>query len=187
MSEEPPRQGSFEVFGEVEPECQDAIDFVEQVLRAKLDDQQMAMLRMYKIRFFKSDEDHGAHVDFEHKEIACNRDDAAMSLQESEDFLVGKGIIEPGDTTTLLRSIKDNPWSTLVSELVHEYGHVLDKNSGGAAYRRLDPSLSPTKYGSKESHEAFADAFRIWIFDGKLNDEAKKAVEDVVYRRGKIE
>lgn len=174
MSEEPLKQGFIEVIGLVDSECQTAIDYASNALRAKVTPLQMELLQQFKIRFFRSEEKRGSHVDFKKKEIACNRDDAVMSLQQSENYLVEQGVIEPGDTTNLLPDIKDQPWSTLTSELVHECGHVLDMSSGGNAYHRLAPEFSPTKYGSREPHEAFAEAFRFWIFDGELADEAKK-------------
>ena len=143
----------------------------------------MELLKQFRIRFFKSDEKRGSHVDFENKEIVCNSDDAMMSLQQSEDYLVEQGIIESGDTINLLPDIKDQPWSTLTSELVHESGHILDKLSGGDSYSRLDPKFSPTKYGSEEPHEAFAEAFRFYVFGAadRLSPEALKAVEDTIH------
>lgn len=180
MSEEPLKQSSFEILGPADPECQVAVDAAADALKTKLSPLQVELLQRFKIRFFKSEEEHGSHVDFENTEIVCNRDDVMMSLQQSEDYLVEQGVIEPGDTTSLLPDAKDRPWSTLTSELVHEYGHVIDKLSGGPAYSRLDPKFSPTKYGSKEPHETFAEAFRFYILDGELSPEARQAVENTI-------
>lgn len=160
-------------------DCEWAIDFAMNALQHKIGDK-MPLVYGFNLRLVEPADFHGAHVDFDRKEIVANRKDEAMSLSDSEAHLVKQGIVQPGESVSLLPEIADRPWSTLAKELVHESGHILDKLLPGAAYNRLDPSLSPTIYGSKEPHEAFAEAFTYYVFGADITPGAKKVIEETI-------
>lgn len=162
-----------------DPECQWALDYVFKALKTKVPNK-LPLIQKFKLRFEKTTKIRGAQVLFDRKEIVANQADEAMSLRESEAYLVKQGMILPGQSTSLLPGMIDRPWSTLVKELVHECGHIVDKLSPGPAYKRLDPKLSPTHYGNKAPHEAFAEAFTYYVFGKPIAPEAQRVVEEVL-------
>jgi hypothetical protein len=102
-----------------------------------------------------------------------------MSLLDAENFLISLEILSPGDWT---KAYKDNtkPWSSLIYTLIHEFGHIVDGNAEGDAYHRIDAKWSPTKYGSKNESETFAEVFTYWILGVTLDKNLEKIIQDVV-------
>lgn len=122
----------------------------------------------------------GGEARAEEDRILFDYEKMKLSLQESEDFLVAEGWIEPGDRTRLLPDIKDKPWSSLVYDLVHELAHVIDGKVPGDKYERLDPKLAPTKYGKRNAREAFAEAFTYWVFGQPVDPEAEEVIKGTI-------
>lgn len=124
----------------------------------------------------------GGEARAEEDRILFDYEKMKLSLQESEDTLVAEGWIEAGERTKVLPNIKDKPWSSLVYDLVHELGHIIDGKAPGKVYKRLDPQAAPTKYGGRNGREAFAEAFTYWVFEQPISVEAEQAVKDVLHR-----
>lgn len=116
----------------------------------------------------------------EDKKIILDAAKNALSLQTAEDYLVEGGYLNKGDWTNALPSSKDQKWSCLTYQLIHEFGHLIDGLSIGKPYKRLDSEFSPTKYGKTSSSESFAEAFAYWIFDLETSPEAKLAVIEIL-------
>lgn len=112
------------------------------------------------------------HILFDYKKMR-------LSLQASEDIMVADGWVEPGERTKVLPNIKDKPWSSLVYDLVHELGHIVDGKAPGNKYERIDPKIAPTKYGKRNSREAFAETFTYWVFRQLVNPEAESVIKEV--------
>lgn len=108
--------------------------------------------------------------------ILLNSDKVRLSLQESEDFLVGEGYFKPGERTQVFPDIKDDPWSTLVYELIHETGHFFDED--------MPLGLSPTQYPqAKEEktkepagHEVFCESYVYWVTGVSMDAQAESIV-----------
>lgn len=122
----------------------------------------------------------GGLTNAEEKKIFLDADKNRLSLEEAEDILVATGYLHEGDWRSALPTIKNEAWSCLVYQLVHEFGHLVDGLCGGQTYKRLSVATSPTKYGQLNEAEAFAEAFAYWIFDLKMSSRAKQVVELVL-------
>jgi hypothetical protein len=121
----------------------------------------------------------GAQTIAEDKKIILDAEKNSKSLDDAEKLLVNAKILNKGDWTKALPHAKHEPWSCLSYQLVHEFGHLLDGLNVGSKYNRLNASLSPTKYGSVNSSEAFAEAFAYWIFDLPLEVKAKEVIDKI--------
>lgn len=146
-------------------ECREMVDFALGVLEDKLGDQLKDKLAHVTVKIGPGLVDGGGEAKAEEGLILLDSDKMVLSLQQSEDFLVQAGYYEPTERTRTLPDRKDRPWSTLAYELVHEFGHMVDFHLPGEPYHRVSADLSPTKYGKKQPHEAFAEIFTYWVFD----------------------
>ena len=128
----------------------------------------------------------GGFTNAENKQITLDAGKNALSLQEAENLLIEAGYLRPGDWTKALPLSKDQKWSCLTYQFVHEFGHLIDGLSDGEAYNRLSVQASPTKYGITSASESFAEAFAYWIFDLDILSEAKLSVFKVLFDKQHI-
>lgn len=151
--------------------CRGMVDFALGKLETKLDSETLDKLAGVTVKIGPRLTEGGGEAKADENIILLNSDKVKMTLQESENFLVQEGYFEPGERTRTLPDIKDQPWSTLVYELVHEFGHII----GG----EIPTALSPTKYGKRAEYEAFCEAFAYWIFDQPIEPEAERKIMEL--------
>ncbi len=86
------------------------------------------------------------------------------------------GMLAAGEWTKTLPKSKDQGLSCLTYQLAHEFGHLIDGLSNGNSYERLDPQLSPIRYGTTGFSESFAEAFTYWAFDLDLSSQEEQVI-----------
>lgn len=153
--------------------CHEMVGVALGLLDDKLGDSMKQQLTTVTVKIGPDIVDGGGEARAEEDLVLLNSSKVVLSLQQSEDLLVEAGYFEPTERTRTLPDIKGQPWSTLVYELVHEFGHVVDYHMPGEPYNRIRPELSPTKYGKKSAHEAFAEMFTYWVFGQEVSSEAE--------------
>lgn len=168
---------TVEVQGGASPECKEALDLAVDYLESSLKDRFDVVCGGLTVRIGHNLVDGGGEAKAEENLILLDRQKMAMTLHEVEDLLVAMGEFNPGERTKPLDDIKDNPYSCLVYELVHETGHIADWKLPGSKYNRISPKLSPTKYGKKNSWEAFAELFTYWTFGQPLPVKSVQVME----------
>jgi hypothetical protein len=123
----------------------------------------------------------GGSANAEKMEIILDASKNSMSLKNAESYLVSEKILNKGDWTKVV-SQSTKPWSCLVYQLIHEFGHIVDGKSHGNCYKRVEVKVSPTKYGLQNKSEAFAELFTYWIFGIRLDKNLESIVDKVVSR-----
>lgn len=169
-----------EVVGATDVACSSAVKFALELLDHKLSENLLMLVSGTKVEIEDGVIDSGAQTYAEQKKIILDARKNALSLKEAEILLVKDGTLNSGDWSKALKFAKNEPWSCLTYQLVHEFGHLIDGLSGGPKYERLGTSLSPTKYGSTNSSETFAEVFAYWVFDLPFKPQAKKVIEELV-------
>ena len=187
MTEQIQSRNKVEFVGVEDKDCEQAVTAALDALEKKLGRTFKLLSGFTFIIGGTGEPKQGGEVDFIHKDVRFNARDNKMSIQQAEDYLVTRGLLETCDWTEVAPQIKDLPWSSLQMGIIHESGHIVDKLLPGPAYERMDVALGPTKYGrEKGTHEAFAEAFTYWIFDAELSDEARKIVETTIKKWGDL-
>ncbi len=166
----------FEIQGEREAECLTAIEASLVRIDTHGNEETINALQGVKVKIGEGLVDGGGQAIASERLVLMDYSKMKMSLQESENFLVEKGEFLPGQRTKCLPRQKDESWSTLRYELVHELAHIIDETLPGPMRHRLPRSLSPTLYGKKADHEAFAEAFTYWIYDQPLPDLVQRVM-----------
>lgn len=165
-----------EVQGVVSLDCKAALDEVFKRLKNVLKDQFADVCNGLTIRIGDDLVEGGGEAKAEENLILLDRKKMTMTLQDAEDLLVKIELFNPGERTKTLVGLADKPWSCLIYELIHETGHIADWKLPGAKYNRVDPQLSPTKYGKKNPWEAFAEIFTYWVLGTPLDDATRKII-----------
>ena len=175
---EPQQSGQLdiEIRGIQDDACQQAVNKAMKLLGKKLPRSVQELVVATKITIADNLIESGGLTRAKAKEIILDATKNALSLQSAEDFLVGAGYLEPGDWTKALPSSKNQAWSCLTYQFIHEFGHLIDGLSKGSSYERLGTESSPTKYGKTSLSESFAEAFTYWVFDLTLAREAQQTV-----------
>ncbi len=169
-----------EVQDTISPECRTALDRAIDSLESSLGDKFNEVCGGLTVRIGDNLVDGGGQANAEENLILLDRQKMAMTLQAAEDLLVAMGEFNPGERTAVLTEIKDEPYSCLVYELIHETGHLVDAKLPGEAYGRISPELGLTKYGKKNSWEAFAEVFTYWTAGQPLPKASLHVVEDAL-------
>lgn len=169
-----------EIVGVQGEECQRSIDEALWLLSKKLHSKLLDLVDRTEIIITNGLIESGGLTKAEEKKIILDADKNALSLQAAEDFLVEAGFLNLNDWTKSLPDSKDQPWSCLTYQLIHEFGHLIDGLAIGKPYERLSTEFSPTKYGTTSSSEAFAEAFAYWTFDLTVAREAQQAIDTVL-------
>ena len=170
----------FEVFGLEELASVKAAQVAFSMINEKLPAQALGLLEGITITLGDNLTESGAETDAENGTVLLDKNKNSLSLQAAENYLVSEGYLDIGDWVAALPEQKDNPWSCLTYQLIHEICHVIDGRSEGNKYNRLEASKSPTKYGHKNSSEAFAEALTYWICGLPLDPEVAKTVQSVI-------
>ncbi|MHB1864878.1 MAG: hypothetical protein ACYCPS_01780 [Candidatus Saccharimonadales bacterium] len=168
------------VDGIIGSDCKRAVSFALDILEVKLSSSAKSIINGTIVQIANGLIQSGASTDAEHKKIILDADKNSLSLQEAEDLLVSEGILNPDDWTRALVFVKNEPWSCITYQLIHEFGHIIDGLSKGNKYKRLKPEFSPTKYGKENETEAFSEAFSYWLFDLNMAPEAKQVIASVI-------
>lgn len=164
-------------FEEAEQEvCKAMLGQAFDLLDAKLNDDARNRLTGVKLEIGPGVTEGGGQALVDQNRILLDSDKVRLSLQQSEDFLVQEGYFNPGERTQVFPDIKDEPWSTLVYELVHETAHFFDED--------MSLDLSPTQYpkakeekdGQPAGHEVFCESYVYWIADAPMDAEAKRII-----------
>jgi hypothetical protein len=171
----------LEVIGTQNEACQHAISEALEILDNKLPPVVKELVHGSEITIASDLIESGGLTKAEEKKIILDTEKNTLSLQAAENFLVEAGYLRADDWTKALPSLKDHPWSCLTYQLIHEFGHLIDGQSNGKSYERLNTDFSPTKYGETSSLEAFAEAFAYWVLDQSLVPEAQQAVEHTLF------
>ncbi|MBA3679026.1 hypothetical protein H0W80_02455 [Candidatus Saccharibacteria bacterium] len=99
-----------------------------------------------------------------------------LTLDQAEAQLVPLDILEPGDWADLKT---DQSTLTAQTTFVHEVGHILDEKVNGheqsAQFRALNLSEAPTKYGSAQPHEDYAESF-MYLVNGKPLENKRRSI-----------
>lgn len=169
-----------EISGIKNEDCQEAIEVAIGLLSKKLPPSMQALVKGTEITIADGLIESGGLTKAEDKKIILDATKNTLSLQTAEDFLVEAGYLNKGDWTKALPETKNQEWSCLTYQLIHEFGHLIDGLAGGDSYTRLSQQLSPTKYGSTSSSEAFAEAFAYWVFELDQAPEAQKLITSVL-------
>lgn len=159
--------------------CHEMVGVAFGLLDDKLSNSMKEKLAKITVRIGPALIDGGGEARAEDSLILLDSNKMVLSLQESEDLLVQAGYFNQTERTRVLPELKDQPWSTLVYELVHEFGHIVDYHMPGEPYHRIAPELSPTKYGQKSAHETFAEVFTYWVFNQELPSEAQMILSEL--------
>ncbi len=166
----------FEIQGAAEPALTRMLDFTLEKLTHRLGNRANQLIGNVTVKIGPGLVDGGGQAIAEESLALLDYEKMKLTLQEAEDSLVQAGIFEPGQRTNVLPNIKDEPWSTIVYELTHEMGHIIGEQSGV----NMDTALSPTKYGRKAPHEAFAEAFTYWVFDIDQHEGAILTLQNLI-------
>lgn len=167
----------FEIQGAAEPALTRMLDFTLEKLTHRLGNRANQLIGNVTVKIGPGLVDGGGQAITEENLVLLDYEKMKMTLQESEDFLVREGWFETGERTRVLPDIKYVPWSTVVYELTHELGHI----AGSRAGVDVDSELSPTKYGRRARHEAFAEAFTYWVFEAGQNLGTAQVVERICH------
>lgn len=170
----------IEINGIFNEDCQRAVNEAQGRLNKKLPPGIKELIAGTEITIADGQIESGGLTKAEEKKIILDATKNALSLQTAEGFLVEAGYLRLGDWTKALPDIKNQPWTCLTYQLIHEFGHLVDGLSGGKTYERLGTQLSPTKYGETSSSESFAEAFTYWVFELDLKPEARQAVSATI-------
>ena len=168
-----------QVEGSAGRSCQQALDVSLELLNTKLSSNIKNLMAGAVIVIGDGLIESGGQTDAESRRITLDAGKNKLSLQAAEDLLDGVGYLNAGDWTKALPTSKNSEWSCLTYQLVHEFGHLVDGLSEGAMYKRLSMDLNPTKYGSTNTSESFAEAFAYWIFGLELSPEASQVVDKI--------
>jgi hypothetical protein len=160
-----------------EPDCMSAVIFALNILEDKLPQAQKKLIIGTEVKIVNGVIASGAQTNAAKREIILDADKNALSLKAAEDFLVAAKVLNPDDWSKALKLVKNKPWSCLTYQLIHEFGHIIDGLSPGMPYRRMDINLSPTKYGSINQTESFAEVFTYWVFSLGIDKRAKQILE----------
>ncbi len=171
-----------EISGISEASCSQALDDAFNLLDKKLPLAVKQLIASTKIIIGSGLIESGGFTNAEERIITLDAGKNALTLQAAEDFLIEAGYLNLGDWTKALPLSKDQKWSCLTYQLVHEVGHLVDGLSSGNAYKRLSTQLSPTKYGAVGTSESFAEAFAHWVFDLDILPEARQAITEILHR-----
>ncbi|MEI7632067.1 MAG: hypothetical protein WCJ60_01970 [bacterium] len=166
----------IEIKGMSDEACQRAVNEATEVLSKRLPSYVQKLIFGTEITIANGLIESGGLTKAEEKKIILDATKNALSLQSAEDLLVSAGYLEPGDWTKALPFSKEQPWSCLTYQLVHEFGHLIDGLSSGEPYDRLGTQFSPTKYGETSPSESFAEAFAYWVFELDLEPDAQQDV-----------
>lgn len=119
----------------------------------------------------------GGQAFAEENRIIFDRQKSIMSLSEAEAFLVGEGVLNPGDWTKALPSDSvDRQGTCLEYNLIHEMAHILDGQGDGAKYHRIPVTESPTKYGEVKEKECFAECFTHLVLGQEISEVARETI-----------
>jgi hypothetical protein len=171
----------IKVVGVNEPTCMNAVNFALDLLDHKLPASIKKLIHGTEVEIVTGAIESGALTNAEEKKITLDAKKNELSLVEAENLLVKVNILRAGDWVKALTFAKNEPWSCLTYQLVHEFGHLIDGISSGDSYNRLSPKLSPTKYGSTSSSESFAENFAYWIFDLDIDSKASRVIESLLH------
>lgn len=166
-----------EIQGQIPGACGDAIAQAINLLEIALKSSYDSVCSGVTVRIGDSLVEGGGEARAEENLILLDRGKMGMSLQDAEDLLVKMGMFHAGERTKTLSGMKDLPFSCLVYELVHEMGHIADGKLPGPKYKRVNPALSPTKYGKQNDREAFAEIFTYWVTGCPQAGAAEKIIE----------
>lgn len=121
----------------------------------------------------------------EENKIILDKDKNSMSLSEAERYVMTQTDyeIEEGEMTSL-SPYPDQPFSSATTNIVHESAHILDWKSPGNKYNRLETKYSPSVYGKRGPHEAFAVAFTDYVFGKEIPPEAQLAIKEIINQGG---
>ncbi len=169
----------IKAIGISEPDCMSAVSFALSSLEHKLPHAQQKLIAGTEIEIADGVITSGANTDAKNKKIILDATKNSLSLVSAENLLVKAEILSPDDWTKALTYAKNEPWSCLTYQLVHEFGHIIDGLSPGESYNRMSADLSPTKYGSANQTESFAEVFAYWIFDLPIDAKAKQIIEEL--------
>lgn len=175
------KRGEFEPItcefqGEVTADCQKNLARAFEYLDEAIGDVLFERCAGLHIKIGDNLTDGGGEAKAKDNLVVLDYNKMSMSLQESEDLLVREGWFNKDERARTLPEIKDEPWSTLVYDAIHEVGHIFDERSPGDKNNRLNLSISPTKYGKEKANEAFPEAFTYFVLKQPLDPEALKAV-----------
>ncbi len=171
----------LELRGFDEPGSLQAAQFALDLIGAKLTPEQLKKLAGVVISVGDDLTDSGGLADAKNNTVVLDKIKNNFSLSEVEPWLVEQGFLNPGDwTKTMAEDSVNSKWSTLTYQLIHELGHIVDGRSVGVKYMRLDPSLSPTKYGSGDASEAFAEAFAHYVLGAPTGEAVKDVLDKTI-------
>ncbi len=171
----------LELRGFDEPGSLQAAQFALDLIGAKLTPEQLKKLAGVVISVGENLTESGGRADAENNTVVLDKIKNNFSLSEVEPWLVEQGFLNPGDwTKTMAEDSVNSKWSTLTYQLIHELGHIVDGRSVGDKYMRLDPSLSPTKYGSEDASEAFAEAFAHYVLGAPTGEAVKDVLDKTI-------
>lgn len=169
------------ISGSKDEECQKAIDEAVERLTKVLSPKVLELLHGTEVIIGEGVINSGAQTFAEEKKIILDSEKNSLTLQEAEDFLVSVDVLDRGDWVKALPQEKDNKWSCLTYQLVHEVGHVIDGlTKQGNPYHRLATAHSPTKHGKASETEAFAEAFTYVVFGIAIDEQAQSVIDSTI-------
>lgn len=118
----------------------------------------------------------GGQVDAARRYMQMNYRNNLLSVREAEAFLVRRGDFNPGERVRLVAD-PDKPAGVFPVELTHEVGHIVGEMAG----MDLSADKSPTKYGLRAAHEAFAEAFLYFVYTYPLEEEVANRVKAAIF------
>jgi hypothetical protein len=157
-----------------------ALDTAASLLLRKLPGRLVNQIRGTKVFIDNGLTEGGGVANAEEKTILLDSEKNKLSLQKAEDYLVQEGYLNQGDWTKAIPQQKDEEWSCLTYQTIHEVGHLVDFLAEGESYKRLEGHHSPTKYGESGPVEAFAEAFTYWILDQDIDPEADSIINGLM-------
>lgn len=171
----------LELSGFDEPGSLQAAQFALDKIGEKLTPEQLEKLAGVVISVGDDLTDSGGRADAENNRVVLDKAKNQLSISVAEALLVEQGFLNPGDwTKTMAEDSVSSKWSTLTYQLIHELGHIVDGRSVGDKYMRLDRSLSPTKYGSEDASEAFAEAFAHYVLGAPTGEAVKDVLDKTI-------
>lgn len=107
--------------------------------------------------------------------VIIDTNKTTMTITEMEDMLDQTGDYRIGDRSKLV----DNPdeISATTLDVVHELGHILEFRVHGdydVGFAGVDPSESPTAYGSKQTREDYAESWLYLVYDSPLDEQRQR-------------